>query len=505
MKNLILAHDLGTSANKAVLFSLEDGVITSETAEYKLYTTGKGDAEQDANDWWQAVYETTRRITARFDANSIAAVTFSAQMQGCLCIDRNHTPLRRAMIWADMRASKEESELAEKISKEEYYRITGHRMSCTYGAFKLMWLKKHEPEIYNKTWKVLCAKDYAILKLCGNAATEASDASGYGLTYIKAGCWSEHLIALCGLDADKLPEIHHSTDIAGYVTKEAADLTGLPAGTPVVFGAGDGPCAAVGSGCVREGIAYASMGTSSWISIATKEPCYDRKMRTVSWPHAVSGYYMPCGAMQSGGGSLAWAVRELCLPEIEEAKSIGCSKYDLTNELAAKSPCGANQLLFLPHLLGERAPYWEECAKGSFIGLKYAHTRADMVRAVMEGVVYHLGMILDIYRENGFHMDHLIAIGGGAKSSLWRQISASVYGIPICTSSFSDEACSVGAAVTAGVGIGLYHSFDVIDQFIDHNNMIHPKREEYAVYEKMSLLYQRSYAALHSVFEELHM
>lgn len=503
MKKLILAHDLGTSADKAVLFSLEDGILASEIEEYPLYTTGGGEAEQDADDWWRAVCETTKRITEQYDPSAIAAVTFSAQMQGCLCIDRDFRPLRRAMIWADMRAAKEELELAEQISREEYYHITGHRMSCTYGAFKLMWLKKREPEVYRKTWKVLCAKDYAVLKLCGKAATDVSDASGYGLTEIKAGCWSERLITLCGLDIDKLPEIYQSTDIAGYVTKDAAEMTGLQVGTPIVFGAGDGPCAAVGSGCIREGIAYASMGTSSWISIASKTPCYDPKMRIVNWPHAIKGYYMPCGAMQSGGGALAWAAREFCMPEAEEAAMMGCSKYDLINRLAAASPCGSNHLLFLPHLLGERAPYWEDIAKGGFIGLKYAHTRSDMIRAVMEGVAYHLGAILNIYRENGFFPDQLMAIGGGAKSGLWRQIMSSVCDVPIYTSSYADEACSIGAAVTAGVGIGLYSSFDVMDRLIDLSDVIHPRAEEYAVYQKMGKLYLRSYEALRPVFEAL--
>lgn len=238
--NYILAHDLGTSGNKAVLYSEDGKLVYSCTKNYGLKVENANWCEQDANDWWGAVVDVTSEVCNLFDPKDIAVVSFSGQMMGCLCVDANGDPLRNSIIWADMRAAAEEAELRSKISNERFYGITGHRISSSYGGEKMMWVKNNEPEIYRNTHKFLNAKDYIILKLTGNFVTEYTDASSTQLWDLKNNVWSDELVELAGIDKSKLPTALAPTAIAGKVTREASKLTGLLEGTPVVCGGGDG-------------------------------------------------------------------------------------------------------------------------------------------------------------------------------------------------------------------------------------------------------------------------
>jgi xylulokinase len=400
----LLAHDIGTSGDKAVLYDTEGRLVASHLCCYPLASRPGGIAEQNPNDWWRAVIETTRALLSDaaqrgITPRDIAAVSFSGQMMGCLCVDKNGTPLRPAMIWADMRASEEEAALRAQIDPYDYYRLTGHRLSSAYSAFKLMWLKKHEPEIYARSYKTLCAKDYIIFKLTGRFVTDFSDASGTGVWDLSGARWSEGLIDMCGLDGDKFPEALRSIDVAGEVTSQAAAETGLEPGTPVVCGGGDGPCAAVGTGCVDEGEANSCLGTSSWLSLTSSAPLDDPGMCAVTWPHLVPGKYMPCGAMQCGGGSFRWAT-EILSPDLMAAFPDDIQAvFGRENELIGAVEPGSKGLIWLPHLLGERSPRWNPKARGAFIGLTYAHTRAEMLRTVMEGVALNLEIILSSMRQ----------------------------------------------------------------------------------------------------------
>ena len=289
----LLAHDLGTSGNKASLFDENGALIKSMTAAYPLDVRNGNWAEQNADDWWNAVCESTKSLLDGINPHDIAGVSFSGQMMGALCVDCEGNPLRPSIIWADMRAADIIDELHGKISDMDYYRLTGHRMSASYSAAKLAWVKRNEPEIYAKTDKVLNAKDYILYKLTGNMVTEPSDASSTCLLDIGTLRWSDTLADLYGISMDKLPELRRSVDLAGTVTREAAALTGLVEGTPVICGGGDGPCAAVGSGAVREGIANCCLGTSSWISFASKEPLIDPDMTTFTLPTWYPAMFCP--------------------------------------------------------------------------------------------------------------------------------------------------------------------------------------------------------------------
>ena len=410
----LLAHDLGTSGNKATLYTTEGVLVASRVHHYDLLVTHGNWAEQRADDWWDAVCRTTRELTETIDPAEIEAVSFSGQMMGCLCVDREGRPLRNAMIWADMRASEQESRIRESISEREFYEITGHRISPSYSGFKLRWIKDNEPEVYRRTAVTLNAKDYMLYRLTGRFATDPSDAGATCLYDLSNRCWSQRMLELFELDREKMPEVLESTALVGPVSAEAARQTGLLEGTPVICGGGDGPCSAVGTGCVREGIANSCMGTSSWISMASRRPVTDENMTTVNFAHVVPGYVLPCGTIQSGGGSLHWAVSQLCTGERMLAEAEGRDVYERVAEAVRRSPVGAKGLLFLPHLIGERSPYWDPQARGAFLGLTLEHTLDDMLRAVMEGVALTLEMVLRAFQSH-IPIEKLVVIGGGAK------------------------------------------------------------------------------------------
>lgn len=497
----LLAHDLGTSGDKAVLYAEDGSLVYSCTRTYDMKIEHANWCEQNADDWWQAVVEVTREITELYPPEKIAVVSFSGQMMGCLAVDRDGNPLRNSMIWADMRASAEEEFLKSQISMWDFYRITGHRISGSYSGPKMMWIQKHEPEVYRKTWKFLNAKDYVLLKLTGAFLTDYTDASSTALWDQRGQCWSETVTEIAGLDPDKLPHAVPSTTVAGTVTPEAARCTGLLAGTPVVCGGGDGVCSAIGTGCIRPGIAHSCMGTSSWIALTATSPLEDPTMTNNTWPHIVPGYYLPFGTMQCGGGSFQWAVNELYPHEL--AEKTGGSRFAVPTREAAESPVGARGLMFLPYLIGERSPRWNQHAKGTFAGLTLEHHRGDMLRAVMEGVAMNLGVILSAMRSCGCSIDDMVVVGGGAKNDLWRQIFADVYGVRIEKPANTDEATSMGAAITGGVGVGLFASFDVIERFNKTEDVQEPISENVRKYQELMPLFNECYTCLEPLFDKL--
>ena len=361
----ILAHDLGTTGNKASLYDRDGRMVASSFFGYGLELPHVNWVEQNPEDWWQAVCASTRQLlaAAKVQPKEIACITFSGQMMGCVVVDRRARPLRNALIWADIRAVAEAQTIIDGVGMAEAYRITGHRASSSYSGAKILWVRNHQPEIFAQAHKFLHAKDFIVARLTGNFVTDYSDASGMNLYDLQAGDWSDRILDAIGLDRAVLPELHASTDVVGAVTADVAEEVGLAAGTPVVIGGGDGCCAATGAGVVREGSAYNYIGSSSWIALATKAPILDPTMRTFTWAHLVPGMFSPCGTMQAAGGSYQWLRDNLCQPEKDAAAGLNLSPYELMNLQAESSPPGANGLLFLPYLLGERSPRWNPKAR----------------------------------------------------------------------------------------------------------------------------------------------
>ncbi len=492
MEGYLLAHDLGTSGDKATIFDLDGRLVASATTPYPTHYFNNNWAEQEPEDWWRAVVESSRRIVAGIDPRLVKAIGFSGQMMGCVCVYARGMPLRPAILYCDQRGTAEEARLLSKIGALEFYRITGHRASASYSAAKLMWVKEHEPEIYAKTAKMLHAKDFVNFRLTGVMRSEYSDASGTNLLDLRALAWSQRLVGISGLDGDKLPELVPSTAVIGELTSAAAKELGLAAGTPVVAGAGDGVCAGVGVGSVEPGMTYNYLGSSSWIATTSKEPIFDDSMRTFVWAHAVPGAYHPCGTTQTAGASYAWARNALG----------GFDDYETMNAGVLRSPPGARGLVFLPYLLGERTPRWNPEAKGAFIGITLGHDRDDMLRAVMEGITANLSVILGIFRAK-VEIPTITVIGGGAKGAVWRQVMADVYRAEILRPKYLEEATSMGAAVIAGVGCGLFPDFSAASRFIEITERTIPNPANEPVYDTLRTLMDECYAALEPIFPKL--
>ena len=502
MPNYLIAHDIGTSGNKASLFTTDGQLLKSTVSAYPTDYFSSNCAEQDPLDWWRAVCESTKELLPGIDNKDVLAVSFSGQMMGCVCVDKQGNALRKAIIWADMRAEEEARRLQEQIPMERFYRTVGHRISSSYSLEKLMWIKTHEPEVYKNTYKMLLAKDYIIQKLTGRFLTDFSDASGTNAFDLNTFEWSEEILRAAGVDGTMLPEAVASTTIAGEITHKVAEECGLAPGTKVVVGGGDGMCASVGAGSVSEGKTYNCLGSSSWICTTSKTPIYDEQYRTFNWAHIVPGMIGPCGTMQAAGASFSWLKNEVCTLETERGLQNGISPYELINEQIKGSRPGANGLLFLPYLMGERSPRWNANARGAFVGLKMEHRRADMLRSVVEGIGLNLNIILQIMKQH-IPIEEMTVIGGLAKGSIQRQILADIYGMRILRLNYLEEATSIGAAITAGVGIGVHKSFEEVSRYIAVDAVEEPTAANTAVYQKMQPIFDKAYFDLVDVFEEL--
>ena len=507
MKQYILAHDLGTSGNKATLYDLEGRLAASELVEYPTYYPQPGWVEQEPEDWWKAVCTATRLLLEKsgISKEEIAAVSFSGQMMGCVLVDAKGDPVRRALIWADTRSVAQEQRMVDAAGMAEGYRITGHRLSASYGAAKLLWVKDNQPELYQKSAKMLNAKDFIIRRLTGRFVTDYSDASGTNLFDLTGKTWSDSLVKAFGIREDLLPEACPSTDIAGGITAEAAKATGLLEGTPVVIGGGDGSCACVGAGVVEEGRTYNVLGSSSWISMASRVPVFDDEMRTFNWVHLDPNLYTPCGTMQAAGLSFNWFKNTLCGEEAEKARQLGVSAYQLIDEAIAQTEPGAGGVLYLPYLLGERSPRWDFNASGTFLGLRAGTSKAQIARAVLEGVGYNLKVILDIFDhpEKYPRIEEIVLIGGGAKGRVWAQILADIWGKPLVIPQYLEEATSMGAAVCGGIGIGAFPDFRVINRFNPESTRLLPREEYRARYDALYRVFNQAYDSLRDVYAAL--
>lgn len=499
----ILAHDLGTTGNKASLYDSEGQVLASSFYGYGTEYPRVNWVEQNPEDWWKAVCASTNQLLseARVSPEDIACISFSGQMMGCVMVDREVRPLRNAIIWADQRGVEEAKVLIEKVGMEETYHITGHRASASYSGAKIMWVRNHQPEIFARAYKFLHAKDFIVARLTGNFVTDYSDASGMNLYDLKAKDWSDEILEALDLDRAQLPELHASTDVVGEVSGKIAGELGLAPGTPVVIGGGDGCCAAVGAGVVYEGSAFNYIGSSSWIGIATREPIYDPALRTFNWVHLVPDMFHPNGTMQAAGGSYQWLRDVFCEPEKETAAKMKLSPYELMNLQAEKSPPGANNLLFFPYLLGERAPRWNPKARGVYFGLTMQHTRADIIRATLEGITFNLRVILEAFEEQGAKVDTMRVIGGGARGRTWQQIMADIYERPILRPGLLEEATSMGAAIAGGIGVGIFPDFSVAEALTPIVDRIMPDPEVKPVYEGLYRLFNQCYEAFVPLYD----
>lgn len=495
-KRLILAHDLGTTGNKATLFDADGSLLGSAFASYPTEYAHPNWAEQNPETWWQAICTTTRQLlqASHAEPTAIAAVSFSGQMMGIIPVDQAGRPLRSCIIWADQRAQAEADQIAQLVDPALVYTHSGHRISAAYCAAKIFWLRNHQPDIYAQSHAFLMPKDYLVHRLTGALATDYSDASGTLLFNLTRRQWDETILQALALPIERLPALHKSTDVVGEVTAAAAAATGLAVGTPVVIGGGDGACAGVGAGVVEPGDAYCYIGSSSWISISSTQPLLDPGQRTFTFHHLHPERYCPMGTMQAAGGARDWA-----WTLFGQENGRGASDLDAA---AGQVDAGASGLLFLPYLLGERSPHWNPLARGAWIGLAMPHSKAEMARAVLEGVALNLRLILDVLRAQVPTIRAIRLIGGGGNSPLWRQILADCFNLPIHMLELKGEATSWGAAVAAGVGSGLF-DWSLAAQRSQVVEVVEPNPLHVARYHELTAIYLDAYTALAPIYARL--
>ena len=494
----LLGVDLGTSGTKTVLFDRTGKAIAGETIEYPLYQPQNGWAEQDADDWWAAARDTIKAVLQRsgVDPADVKGISFSGQMHGLVMTDENDKVLRRSIIWCDGRTQAECDEITEKVGKERLIEISANPALTGFTACKLLWIRKHEPELYARARHAMLPKDYVRFKLTGKYYCEMSDASGTNLLDVPNRCWSKEILDKLEIDERLLPPLIESCDIAGYITKEAAEQTGLKEGTVVAAGAGDNMAAAVGTGVVVPGKAFVTIGTSGVVFAHAKNVQIEPEGRVHSFCSAVPGEYINMGVTLSAGLSLKWYRDQFCRAEMQAAEEIGVDSYILMNQEAEKSPIGANRLIFLPYLMGERSPLMDANARGAFIGLSAIHTRRDLMRAVMEGVSYALRESLDLLDEMKVLPESIFACGGGAKSPLWRQMMADIFHMPVKTVR-NTEGPALGAAILAGVACGLYKTIpEAAEAMIAEKDAMLPDAERSEKYDRIYAIFKGLYPQL---------
>ncbi|SDT35247.1 xylulokinase [Friedmanniella luteola] len=495
---MIISHDLGTTGDKATLVSDAGRVVAAVTSTYGTDFGPRGKAEQDAGDWWDAVCRATRDLLAQAAVApaDVEVVSFSGQMMGAVLLDGAGVPVRPAIIWADTRSVAQTATLVEKVGMERGYAITGHRLNPTYSLSKIMWVRDHEPDAFARAEKVVLAKDYVAFRLTGVLATDPSDASSTNAYDQAAGRWSDELLDASSLPGSLFPDIVASTAVVGRVSAEAATATGLAAGTPVVMGGGDGPMGALGAGILGpESGAYAYLGSSSWVSVAADAPLHDPQMRSMTFNHVLPGRYVPTATMQAGGASLEWVIDTLAPGQDD--------RYGRLLAEAADVQASEDGLYFLPHLLGERSPYWNPAARAVFAGLGRHHGPAHLTRAVLEGVAFNLYTGLLAFVENGTPITAVDAIGGAANAQLLLQVFADVWGVPVTRRNLVDEATAVGAAIVGGVGVGIFDDFEVAGRFSEELTSQTPDGARHDRYAGEYALFMEAYQRLEPWFDKL--
>lgn len=449
MTAMLLAFDIGTTGNKAALVDGQTGgVVGSATASYPTRYTEDGGAEQSPDDWWRSVGDACRELRERQPEawKRIAAVACGGMMNGVVLTDARGNALRDAILHADVRSAPQCRHLEAALGREAIWTATANRPDCHLTLPKVMWLRENEPDVLDAAAFVVQAKDYVAGRLTGVAGvTDPSDASLTGAFDVKNRVWATDVWEAAGLPTRLLPTVIPSTQIIGKVTADAARHTGLTAGTPVVTGGGDGACATAGSG-VAPNEAYLYLGGTAWIGLNAAAPLPDSRLS--AYCNLDDERLTVIGTAQSAGSSLEWC-----------ARTFGQAAPGDLDALAATVPPGARNLFFLPYLQGERAPLWDSEARGIFFGLATHHGPPELFRAVLEGVGFALSSILDVFDASGHALPELRLLGGGANSALWRAILGAIFDRRLLTVADVSAATSRGAAMAAGVGVGVFSSW----------------------------------------------
>ncbi|MDE2125824.1 MAG: xylulokinase [Armatimonadetes bacterium] len=498
----LLGIDLGTSGVKALLIRPDGSAVASASSAYQLYSPQPLWSEQEPEDWWDGVCHAVGGVIAQagIQAREIRAIGLSGQMHGSVFLDEHGNPLRRALLWNDQRTQAECDWITETVGHQRVVEWLSNPVLTGFTAPKAIWLRRNEPQVWVRVKRLLLPKDFIRLRLTGEYATEVSDASGTAMFNVRKRAWALELLDAIDIPADWLPPALESPEVSGRVTEAAAAATGLAPGTPVVGGAGDQAAGAVGNGIVEPGIVSSTVGTSGVVFAYAAEPAVDPALRLHTFCHAVPGAWHIMGVMLSAGGSLQWYRDTFCAAERSVADAIGTDPYELLSREAERAPVGAEGLIFLPYLTGERAPWPDPLARGVLFGITRRTDRSHAARAIMEGVAFGMADSVQIMQEMNVPMGEVRASGGGARSPFWRQIHADITGLDHVTIN-TDEGPAFGVALLAGVGAGIYGSVqEACRSTIRVETRTKPAPPANARYRELHAIYQGLYRHLKEDF-----
>ncbi|MFZ0637644.1 MAG: xylulokinase [Candidatus Acidiferrales bacterium] len=501
MAKKLLGIDIGTGGTRAVLLDENGRVLNAATAEHALMHSPQiGWAEQDPNDWWNAGCRAIKACLENSDTppSEIAGVGLTGQMHGLVLLDAAGNVLRPSIIWCDQRTDEQCAQITERVGAKRLIELTANPALTNFTLPKIWWVQQHEPEIWLRARTILLPKDYFRFRLTGARAIDVAEASGTLFFDVARRQWSKPMLEVSGISESLLPSVHESPEISGRISKEGADATGLLAGIPVVAGAGDQAAGAVGMGIVQPGAVSATIGTSGVVFAATSLPVMDPKGRIHTFCHAVPERWHVMGVTQAAGLSLRW-FRD----EFEANRTAGGDAYERLTAEAARTPAGADGLLWAPYLMGERTPHLDPHARGALVGITAQHRRGHVIRAILEGVAFSLRDSFEIFRELKIPVESIRLGGGGARGALWRQIQADIYGRTVEIVE-AEEGPAFGAALLAGVGTGVWPSVEsACGKAVRVAERVSPDANRASRMNRQYDAYRKLYPALRDIFHEL--
>lgn len=484
---LYIGVDLGTSAVKLLLMDSEGKIRKIVSKEYPLFFPHPGWSEQKPEDWFAQSMAGIKELISECDKNEVAGISFGGQMHGLVALDKEDKVIRPAILWNDGRTGEETDYLNQEIGKDKLSEYTANIAFAGFTAPKILWMKKHEPENFERICKIMLPKDYLAYCLSGSFCTDVSDASGMLLMDVKNRCWSKEMMEICGIKAEQLPKLYESYEVVGTLKPEIAEELGLSKEVKVIAGAGDNAAAAVGTGTVGDGMCNISLGTSGTIFISSKSFGVDENNALHSFAHSDGSYHL-MGCMLSAASCNKWWSEEIL------------KTTDFAAEQAGITKLGENQVFYLPYLMGERSPHNNPDARAMFIGMSMDTTREDMTQAVLEGVTFGLRDSLEVAKSLGIKIERTKICGGGAKSPLWKRILANIMNLKVDVIE-SEEGPALGGAMLAAVGCGEYPDVETIaKKVVKVVDTVEPEPELVAKYEERYQKFRKIYPAVKGLF-----
>ena len=484
---LYIGVDLGTSAVKLLLMDSEGKIQNIVSKEYPLYFPNPGWSEQKPEDWFSQSMEGIKELIGEYDKSKVAGISFGGQMHGLVALDKDDNVIRPAILWNDGRTGEETDYLNQAVGKDKLSEYTANIAFAGFTAPKILWMKKHEPENFEKISKIMLPKDYLAYCLSGSFCTDVSDASGMLLMDVKNRCWSEEMLKICGITKEQLPKLYESYEVVGNLKPEIAKELGLSADVKVIAGAGDNAAAAVGTGTVGDGMCNISLGTSGTIFISSKTFGVDQNNALHSFAHS-DGHYHLMGCMLSAASCNKWWNEDIL------------KTNDFAAEQANITKLGENQVFYLPYLMGERSPHNTPDARAMFIGMSMDTAREDMTQAVLEGVTFGLRDSLEVAKSLGIKIERTKICGGGAKSPLWKKILANIMNLKVDVIE-SEEGPALGGAMLAAVGCGEYPDVETIaEKVVKVVDTVEPEPELVEKYEERYQKFRKIYPTVKELF-----